>query len=193
MTLEIHPVTADRWKELAAFFGPSGAFGHCWCTWWRQTGAEFGLGVEKKGAANRVLMHALVEAGSEPGLLAYRDGQPVGWVSVAPRPQYGRILRSRRIGPAPEEAADEQIWSVVCFWIPRKERGKGVANALLKGAVQHAEERGAAVLEAYPVDTAGGRHPAANLFTGTLMMFKRAGFRLVDRPRGAQLVVRRDL
>lgn len=191
--LEIHPVTADRWKELAALFGPSGAFAHCWCTWWRQTSAEFSEGVKKKGARNRSLMHSLVEAGSEPGLLAYRDGQPVGWVSVAPRPQYGRIIRSRRIGPSPEEAADERIWSVVCFWIPRMERGKGVANELLKGAVERARARGAAVLEAYPVDKAGGRHPSANLFTGTLSMFKRAGFREVDRPRGAQLVVRRDL
>jgi GNAT superfamily N-acetyltransferase len=191
--LEIHPVTADRWEELAAFFGPSGAFAHCWCTWWRQTAAEFSHGVERKGAPNRALMHSLVEAGSEPGLLAYRDGQPVGWVSVAPRPQYGRIIRSRRIGPAPEEAADERIWSVVCFWIPRQERGKGVANELLKAAVDHARARGAAALEAYPVDTAGGRHPSANLFTGTLTMFRRAGFEEVDRPRGAQLAVRRTL
>jgi GNAT superfamily N-acetyltransferase len=138
-------------------------------------------------------MHEIVEAGSEPGLLAYRDGQPVGWTSVAPRPQYGRIMRSSRIGPAPEEAADERVWSIVCFWIPRKERGKGVANELLKGAVEHARARGASVLEAYPVDTAGGRRPSANLFTGTLSMFKRAGFREVDRLRGAQLVVRLPL
>jgi GNAT superfamily N-acetyltransferase len=192
-TVEIRPITADRWEELAAFFGPSGAFGHCWCTWWRQTAAEFSQGVEDGGAANRSLMHEIVEAGSEPGLLAYREGKPVGWVSVAPRPQYGRILRSRRIGPAPEEAADERIWSVVCFWIPRRERGQGVANALLKGAVEHARARRATVLEAYPVDTAGGQHPSANLFTGTLTMFRRAGFEEVDRPRGAQLVVRRTL
>jgi GNAT superfamily N-acetyltransferase len=191
--LEIHPVTADRWEDLAAFFGPSGAFSHCWCTWWRQTAAEFSHGVEEQGAANQALMHVIVEAGSEPGLLAYRDGKPVGWISVAPRPQYGRILRSRRIGPAPEEAADERIWSIVCFWIPRSERGKGVATELLKGAVEHARVRGAAQVEAYPVDVAGGRQPAANLFTGTLAMFQRAGFHEVDRPRGAQLVVRRDL
>jgi GNAT superfamily N-acetyltransferase len=191
--LEIHSVTADRWEELAALFGPSGAFAHCWCTWWRQTGAEFSQGVEANGAGNRTLMHALVEAGSEPGLLAYRDGQAVGWMSVAPRLQYGRILRSRRIGPAPEEAADERIWSIVCFWIPRPERGKGIANALLDAAVDHARSRGATTLEAYPVDTAGGRQPNANLFTGTLAMFQRAGFRQVDRPRGSQLVVRRDL
>jgi GNAT superfamily N-acetyltransferase len=142
--LEVRPVTSDRWQELAAFFGPSGAFSHCWCTWWRQTGGEFTRGIEAKGEGNQALMHSLVEAGSEPGLLAYQDGRPVGWVSVAPRVQYGRVLRSRRIGPVPEEATDEQVWSVVCFWIPRAERGKGVATALLAGAVDHARARGAA-------------------------------------------------
>jgi len=191
--LEIRPVTADRWDDLAALFGPSGAFAHCWCTWWRQTSAEFSQGVEDKGRPNRALMHSLVEAGTEPGLLAYRDGRPVGWTSVAPRPQYGRILRSRRIGPEPEEAADERIWSVVCFWIPRKERGKGVANALLEGAVDRARARGAVALEAYPVDTTSGRQPSANLFTGTLSMFQRAGFREVERPPGAQMVMRLKL
>jgi len=189
--LDVHPVTADRWEELAAFFGPSGASSHCWCTWWRQTSAEFSSGIEADGSRNRALIRKIVGAGSEPGLLAYRDGRPVGWVSVAPRPQYGRILRSRRIGPAPEEATDERVWSVVCFWIPRTERGKGVATELLQGAVEHAQQRGASTLEAYPVDAAG-RQPAANLFTGTSAMFLRAGFREVDRPRGAQLVMRRD-
>ena len=190
---EIRPVTSDRWQELAAFFGLAGAFSHCWCTWWRQTSAEFGKGIEEHGAGNRALMHSLVEAGSEPGLLAYRDGKPVGWVSVAPRPQYGRVLRSRRIGPSPEEASDERVWSVVCFWIPRGERGKGVATALLNGAVAHARARGARALEAYPVDASSGRRPAANLFTGTLSMFAHAGFHEVDRPRGVQLVVQRSL
>lgn len=190
---DVRPVTADRWHELAAFFGRAGAFSHCWCTWWRQTSAEFGEGIEEDGAGNRSLMRSLVEAGSEPGLLAYRDGKPVGWVSVAPRTQYGRVLRSRRIGPAPDEAADQGVWSVVCFWIPRSERGRGVATALLNGAIEHAKARGARVLEAYPVDASGGRQPAANLFTGTLSMFLHAGFAESGRPRGAQLVVRRSL
>jgi GNAT superfamily N-acetyltransferase len=191
--LEVRPVTADRWEELAELFGPSGAFSNCWCTWWRQTSAEFSAGIQDHGAENISLMHSIVEAGSEPGLLGYHDGKPVGWVSVAPRPQYGLILRSRRIGPPEDEAADDRVWSVVCFWIPRPERGKGVANDLLKAAVVHARDRGAKMLEAYPVDTAGGRHPAANLFTGTLAMFRRAGFQEVGRPRGSQLVVRREL
>ena len=191
-TLEVRPVTADRWEELAGFFGPTGA-GNCWCTWWRQTGGEFTAGIADGAAGNRALLRSLVEAGTEPGLLAYRDGRRVGWVSVAPRPQYGRVLRSRRIGPAPGEAPDERVWSVVCFWMPRAERGKGVATTLLRAAVEHARSRGARALEAYPVDAAGGRQPAGNLFTGTLAMFERAGFAVVGRPRGSQLVVRRDL
>ena len=97
MTLEVRPVSADRWQELSDLFGRAGAFSHCWCTWWRQTSNEFSTGVRDGGAGNRALMHAVVEAGSEPGLLAYRDGKPVGWISVAPRPQFGRVLRSRRI------------------------------------------------------------------------------------------------
>ena len=191
--LEVRPVTSDRWQELAAFFGPSGAFSHCWCTWWRRTGGEFTRGIEEHGAGNRALMHSLVEAGSEPGLLAYRDARPVGWVSVAPRTQYGRVLRSRRIGPSQDEATDEGVWSIVCFWIPRAERGNGVATQLLNAAVEHARLGGATTLEAYPVDASSGKRPAANLFTGTLSMFTRAGFREVDRPRGVQVVVRRSM
>ena len=191
--LEIHRVTSERWREVADFFGPSGAFSNCWCTWWRQTSADFTRGIEEHGKGNRGLLHSLVDAGSEPGLLAYRGGRPVGWVSVAPRTQFGRVLRSRRIGPPADEASDERVWAVVCFWIPRGERGKGVATALLTGAVEHARARGARELEAYPVDAAGGHQPPANLFTGTVAMFLRAGFHEVDRPRGVQLVVRRSL
>jgi GNAT superfamily N-acetyltransferase len=191
--LEVRPVTSDRWQELAAFFALSGASSHCWCTWWRQTSAEFTRGIEQHGEGNRALMESLVEAGAEPGLLAYRDGRPVGWVSVAPRIQFGRLLRSRRTGPQPEEATDARVWSVVCFWIPRAERGKGVATMLLNKAVEHAKARGATAVEAYPVDASSGRHPAANLFTGTLAMFLRAGFHEVDRPGGVRHVVRRSL
>jgi len=193
VTLEVRPVTADRWQELAEFFGPSGAFSHCWCTWWRQTTNEFSTGLRDGGAGNKALMHADVEAGLEPGLLAYRDGAPAGWISVAPRPQFGRILRSRRIGPPADEATDEGVWSVVCFWIPRAERGRGVATALLDAAVEHARARGATTLEAYPVDAANGRLPTSSVFTGTVAMFARAGFAEVVRPRGVQVVVRRSL
>src|SRR3972149_7049775 len=101
--------------------------------------------------------------------------------------------RSGRRAPPASEANDERTWSVVCFWIPRTERGGGVATALLDAAVEHARARGAATLEGYPVDAADGRLPSSKVFTGTVAMFARAGFAEFGRPRGSQLVVRRDL
>ncbi|HEX6654658.1 MAG TPA: GNAT family N-acetyltransferase [Candidatus Limnocylindria bacterium] len=138
-------------------------------------------------------MEALVAGGAEPGLVAYRGGQAVGWISVAPRPQFGRVLRSPVIRPAPEEADDAGTWAVVCFWMPRRERGHGVGTALLDAAVARASERGARAVEAYPIDTAGGRVQASGIFTGTLEMFRRAGFAEIERRRGDQVIVRRTV
>lgn len=192
--LTIRPVTPARWDDLVDLFGRSGAYSNCWCTWWRQTGSEFTAGVQQHGGGNKALMEALVAGGAEPGMIAYRDdGEAVGWISVAPRPQFGRVLRSPVIRPAPEEADDARTWAIVCFWMPRRERGHGVATALLEAAVARAKARGAWAVEAYPIDTAGGRVPAAGIFTGTLEMFRRAGFKEIERRRGDQLIVRRTV
>lgn len=193
--VEVRPLTAERWPDLVELFGPSGAFSNCWCTWWRQTGGEFGAGIANRGAGNKALLGALTHANRQPGLVAYRDDRPVGWISVAPRPEYGRVIRSPSIGPGRRspEAADEGVWSVVCFWMPRRERGKGNAMALLRAAVEHARAGGARVLEAYPVDTAGERHPQSSVFTGTLAMFTRVGFTEVERRAEGRPIVRLEL
>lgn len=193
--LEVHPLTADRWDDLVALFGASGAFANCWCTWWRQTGGEFGRGIRQRGAGNRALLGSLTTEGRQPGLIAYRDGRPVGWISVAPRPDYGRVIRSPSIGPGRRspEAADIGVWSVVCFWMPRAQRGKGIAMALLRAAVKHARLSGARVLEAYPIDTGEERHMQSSVFTGTLAMFRRVGFTEVERRTQGRPIVRLSL
>lgn len=193
--VEVYPLTAERWPELVELFGPSGAFSNCWCMWWRQTGGEFDRGIREKGAGNKALLHHLTDENRQPGLIAYRGGRPVGWISVAPRPDYGRVIRSPSIGPGRRspEAADDGVWSVVCFWMPRAERGKGIAMALLRAAVDHARAGGARVLEAYPIDTAGERHPQSSVFTGTLAMFTRVGFTEVERRAEGRPIVRLDL
>ena len=91
-------------------------------------------------------MGALVRAGREPGLLAYDAGSPVGWVSVAPREEYGALLRSPQYRP---QDADGGVWSIVCFTVDRPEQRRGIAGTLLDAAVAHACAGGATSVEAY--------------------------------------------
>lgn len=202
MKYDIRPVTADKWDELAAFFGVSGAYSNCWCAWWRVRSNEFSAGCAEGGAGNREVLHKLTVEGRVPGLLAYpadsarsTDAEPtapLGWVSVGPRPDFGRIGRSRNLKPAAgDDFDDASVWSIVCFWTTRPNRGKGVGRALLAGATSYAFERGASVVEGYPIDTQGARTQSASVYTGTISMFEAAGFKEVLRRADKRPVMRR--
>ena len=57
-----------------------------------RTSREFEPGY---GSGNRAGFAELVAtAGAPVGVLAYRDGEPVGWCATGPRSRYGRLLRS---------------------------------------------------------------------------------------------------
>ncbi|HEX6867653.1 MAG TPA: GNAT family N-acetyltransferase, partial [Candidatus Limnocylindrales bacterium] len=113
-----------------------------------------------------------------PGLVAYDGDAAVGWVSLGPREDYDRLAASTVRAPID----DTPVWSIVCFVVGRRSRGRGVADALLGAAVDYARDHGATTLEAYPVDVPpGGRIPSANAYHGTLAMFERAGFEVVAR------------
>jgi GNAT superfamily N-acetyltransferase len=185
LTLEVHPVTPDRWDDLVALAGERGFSSGCWCMWWRVTSKEF---EERHGAGLRQDLQDLVAAGPEPGVLAYVDGEPAGWVAVAPREEYPRLDRSPKL----RRVDDQPVWSITCFTIGRRKRRQGVAAALLDAAVDFARQRGAEVVEAYPIDTAGEKRSSADLYTGTLAMFERAGFEEVAR-RSGRPIVRRAL
>jgi GNAT superfamily N-acetyltransferase len=168
--VEIAPVTPDRWDDLVDLFtrrGPRGGGGvgqQCWCMWWRERG--------RSRERNRRAMRTLVKEGREPGLLAFEDGVPVGWVSVAPRVDFGHLMRSKHYGPDAEE--DEAVWSIVCFIVHPTARHRGVAKALLDAAVEHALSRGASAVEAYP-------HARVRDYMGSAQMFEAAGFRPLRR------------
>ena len=114
--------------------------------------------------------------------MAYRDGEAVGWVSLGPRTDYDRIEHSTVL----KRIDDKPVWSIVCFVVGRQARNQGVATALLDAAVDYARSHGATLLEAYPKDTSGGRVSSAEAWTGTLGMFERAGFEVVERRRAAR-------
>ena len=177
--LQFHPVTRERLPDLAQFSEAHGKFRYCSCMRWRLRSTEFQRSTKDQRVA---ALDALVCEQIPIGVLAYADGEPVGWCSVAPRECYEALERYRAL-PRIDAAA---VWSVVCFFVDRRIRRQGVTLGLLKAAVQYAQSQGARIIEGYPVE------PGPRLYTymGSPMTFHRAGFRDVT-PRGqARLVMR---
>jgi GNAT superfamily N-acetyltransferase len=181
--IEVVPLTPERWPDLEALFGPRGAVGGCWCMWWRLPSSAWDA---NKGEPNRLALKALAESERPPGLLAYVDGRAIGWCSLAPRSEFTRLERSRVLKPVDEAP----VWSIVCFFIARKERRTGVGSALLRAAGEFAASHGAEMLEGYPVEPRAAHMPDAFAFTGIPSMFRAAGFEEVDRRSPARPIMR---
>jgi GNAT superfamily N-acetyltransferase len=143
---------------------------------WRLRGREFDYGWgQGDGSANRAGLRALVSTGPPPGLIAYVDGEPAAWCSLGPRSDFFRLERS----PTLSAVDDKPAWSIVCFYIHGDYKRRGLGSALLDAAVAYARDRGATMVEGYPVKP-GHVDP----FTGFESMFREAGFRLVREGKG---------
>ncbi len=174
LDLSFHPLTQKLWRDFELLFGENGACGGCWCMHWKLRGKAFS---ENKGEGNRQMQKSVVDAKIIPGLLAYLEGYPIGWVAIEPRGQYPKLAYSRVLKPID----DQEVWSVTCLFVDRKHRKMGVAVELLKAAVDYAKDCGARIVEGYPVETKGDAPPVF-IFTGTVSAFKQAGFVEAARP-----------
>jgi GNAT superfamily N-acetyltransferase len=139
--------------------------------WWRLTGPEYAA---HRGNDNHDAFRAVVESGEEPGILAYANGEPVGWCAIAPRDAYKR-LREERIRLFRKVDA-QPVWSITCFFIAKPFRRSGVTVKLIEAAVAFAREHGANIIEGYPVEPKEGRLPDTSAYTGTVSAFRKAGF-----------------
>jgi GNAT superfamily N-acetyltransferase len=173
--IEVHPATADRFADVAAVLGPKKADAPvCWCLTYRIPNAEnHGL----RGPDRPARLRSFCEQDPAPGLVAYVDGRPAGWVSVSPRAGLPRLVNSRTI-PVVD---DTPVWSVICFVVRPGFRGQGLSRALLAGAVEHARDHGAPAVEGYPFDPAEGRISSTLAYVGTTSLFESAGFPRVQR------------
>lgn len=167
--LVFHPVTPERWGDLEKLFGPRGAIGGCWCMWWRIKRIEFEQG---QGDGNHQAMHDIIHSGEVPGILAYHEGEPVAWCSVAPREDYSVLDRSPKL----KRVDDQPVWSIVCFFIARPFRHQGLSTKMLEAAVDFARQNGARIVEGYPIEPKKDRAPDIYIFTGMVSTFRKAGF-----------------
>lgn len=151
--------------------------------YWRLPRSQFD---HMKGDGNREAFREIVNSERPPGLLAYRDGAPVGWCAVAPRSDYATLDRSRILKPVDAEP----VWSISCFFIARDVRRQSVMSGLIDAAVGFAIDHGAWIIEAYPIDPRTANIPPVFAWTGMASAFERAGFIEVARRSATRPIMR---
>lgn len=182
--LRFEPLAERSWPALETLFGERGACGGCWCMYWRQSAKEH---ERNRGAGNRDALRERVRGGQPLGVIAYLDGEPVGWCSVAPREHFVRLARSRILAPVDETP----VWSITCLYLAPAVRRRGISSRLVEAACSYAASLGAGTVEAYPVEPRSDAMPPPFAWTGIRSAFDRAGFREVARRSATRPVVRR--
>ena len=181
--LTIKPLTSKNWQDFEMLFGPRGAYGGCWCMWWRIPRKEF---EEGQGQKNHDAMKAIVDSGTIPGLIAYIDDEPCGWCSVAPRDHYSSLERSRVL----KRFDDQPVWSLVCFFINKKYRGIGLGKKLIRGVIEFVKLQAGRIIEAYPTNIHKENMSPVSTFMGIPKIFEKVGFKEVNRPSKSKIIMR---
>jgi GNAT superfamily N-acetyltransferase len=197
-SLSIVPANRAACDDLETIFGPRGSAAICQCQRYKLAPREAFKSFPPEERAGRLRAQTncgLPRASTTSGLVAYRDGEPVGWCAVEPRPAYEGLLRVYRVPweGRTEDRADESIWAVTCIFTRAGFRRRGIGYALAQATVNFARERGARALEGYPMLTRPGEDITwGELHMGTRSMFAAAGFDEVSRPTPRRVVMRID-
>ena len=179
--VEVREVDAARWPDFERLFESRGGPRWCWCRMWRR---DADGRVPHDRAHMKEAMRSRIMGGGRVGLLAYVDGEPVAWCSVAPRETFVRV------GGVEEPGEDEsRVWSLTCFYVRNAFRRRGLTERLIEEAARHAREHGASVIEAYPV----APDAPSYRFCGFIPVFAAHGFSEVGRAGKRRHVMRRAL
>ena len=197
MAITVVPANQASWEDLRTVFGRSDA-SRCNCQRWKVGRYEWTpMPIEERAE----LLRAETGCGdpaapTTSGLVAYLDGEPVGWCAVEPRTAYELLLTNR--SPVPwkgrdEDRADGSVWAVTCFFTRVGFRHRGVSAALAAAAVDFARERGARAIEGYPMITQSGKEITwGEMFVGSRNAFADAGYQEVSHPTLRRVVMRID-
>jgi GNAT superfamily N-acetyltransferase len=183
---DFYPLTKERWNDFTNLFGEKGACAGCWCMYWRIRRKVFN---ENKGDGNKQLMRKIVNSGSVPGILAYKNNEAVGWCSVAPRDDFPVLDNSRVL----KRIDDKTVWSVVCFFIKKEFRNKGLSASLLNAVKRYVKDKDGKIIEGYPIEPKKDKIPDAFAWVGLASAFKKAGFKEIIRRSETRSIMRFNL
>jgi GNAT superfamily N-acetyltransferase len=193
--LLIVPANQASCEDLETLFGKRGAASWCQCQRYklrpREAFAKFPV-EERVRRLRQQTDCGHRESDSTSGLVAYLDGDPVGWCAVQPRTAYEGLVRNARVpwDGREEDRTDAGIWAVTCLFTRAGFRKRGVSRALARAAVDFARDRGARAVEGYPMITKDAI--AEELHVGTERVFAEAGFTEVSHPTLRRVVMRVD-
>lgn len=189
------PANKASWEDLQTVLGTRGVASRCQCQRYKLRRREYFAGFPVEERADRLRQQTdcgQPGATRTSGLVAYLDGEPVGWCAVEPRPAYEGLVRNNRVpwDGRDEDKTDDGVWAVTCLFTRTGFRKRRVSRALARAAVDFARERGARAIEAYPITTT--KVITEELHVGIESVFADAGFTEVARPTARRAVVRID-
>ena len=193
--ISVLPANEVSWEDLQAVFGTRGQAARCQCQRYKLQPRESFAAFPVEERADRLRRQTECgHPGSETtsGLVAYLDGEPVGWCAVEPRPAYIGLVRHARVpwDGRDEDKADATVWAVTCLFTRAGFRKRGISRALARAAVDFSRDRGARALEGYPMTTTDAIQE--ELHVGIERVFAEAGFAEVRRPTPRRVVMRID-
>ncbi len=171
---------AGDWLDFfdnRAFFDHK-EWGTCYCTFFYQPKFE---NYQKLSSSKRDYAIWLIENRIMQGYLAYDDDNAIAWCNANSKNSYPRLKISN-----PNE--DEYVKSIVCFIVEKNYRGKGIASALLRQALDDAKEEKFKIVEAYPNKRAEDEY---SNYHGVYAMYRKNGF--IDEKVGNRIVARKYL
>ncbi len=196
--VKVVPANEASWEDLQTVFGTRGDPPRCQCQRYKMQPGESWASVGAEELAFRLREQTDCghpESRTTTGLVAYLDGEPVGWCAVEPRTAYPRLLLKTRVAwtNRDEDKTDDSVWAVTCFVTRAGFRHRGITYALARAAVDFARERGARALEGYPMLTEPGKEITwGELHVGGRSIFAAAGFAEVTHPTPRRFVMRID-
>ena len=196
--ITVVPANQASPEDIQAVFGTSGEAYICQCQRYKLQPGEAFKKVPVEERAHR--LRTQTECGNPKsrttsGLVAYLDGEPVGWCAVEPRTAYFGLMRNFKVHwqGRNEDKEDDTVWAVTCFVVRAGFRRRGISRALARATVDFARERGARALEGYPMITQPGTEVTwGELHVGSRSIFAAAGFAEVSHPTPRRVVMRID-
>jgi len=127
---------------------------------------------------NRTAITARIDAGEMEGFLAFAGDEVVGWLNAQPRHKLVHCWQRLGVEPTPLDVPPAEAAVIVCFVVAPQWRRRGVARALLDGALASFARRGIRVVDAFPFRAEPSVLPADH-YHGPASLFRAAGFEAI--------------